>query len=368
MLWIILTGVFLYYFRYVLAYWGFYRLSGAHKKPTSDSKHDPQIEHQNSIWYHTVRNMENTMTKELTFKQNTLPVPEIDVSELNPELFQYLTKNKTQPLVIRGLVNGTKAVKLWNSDYFVKNYGDAKILSINKPKGFNAYTSFNQSILSGIMTIGQTIGLMKTNGHYINNVTQIFQEFPELVDDLDLDKIKKIDDAIDSKNWLKINMFMGPKDTGSSLHCAVGGNFFFNIHGKKKWILIDPKYSYALKSTPSNSFSFVISGLDIENSGGTSLQLIPKHEIILEPGDVLYNPPWWWHYVKNIEEFNIGCAIRDHTVYWQSWYNNPMFMFLSPYSWKLNPWFIYIAKIIKGESLRNDSMKSDLSIINDLVN
>lgn len=207
-------------------------------------------------------------------------------------------------------------------------------------------------------------------GYYINNVTEIFQQYPQLINELGLDAIKRIDDSINQESWLKVNMFMGGPETGSSLHCAVGGNFFFNVHGKKRWILIDPKYTRFLRSTPSENFSFVISGLDLQNPEHSSIinDYIPKYEVVLEAGDTLFIPPWWWHYVHNETPFTIGCAVRDHTVYWQSVYNNPMFMFMSPYIYKLNPMLLKCVEFIKGRDyLLETSMKSDKYIMKDLA-
>jgi len=202
---------------------------------------------------------------------------------------------------------------------------------------------------------------------YVNNVTQIFHDYPNLVDELNLDTLKTAEPKISPKTWLKINLFMGGPGTGSSLHCAVGGNFFFNVHGRKKWVLIHPKYSKFLKSTPSKDFEFVISGYDMENQSEI-LKKIPKYEVILEPGDVLYVASWWWHYVKNMTDFTIGCSVRDHSAYWQSFKNNPMFMLMSPYPIRINPLILKLAKLIKGrEYLLESSMKSDQDIVHNLT-
>jgi hypothetical protein len=40
--------------------------------------------------------------------------------------------------------------------------------------------------------------------------------------------------------------------------------------------------------------------------------LIPKYEVVLEPGDVLYSPQWWWHTVDNLS-LTVGVAMRFRT-------------------------------------------------------
>ena len=39
----------------------------------------------------------------------------------------------------------------------------------------------------------------------------------------------------------------------------------------------------------------------------------PYYTTILEPGDVLYNPPWWSHAIRNITEKSVGVANRMMT-------------------------------------------------------
>ena len=33
---------------------------------------------------------------------------------------------------------------------------------------------------------------------------------------------------------------------------------------------------------------------------------LPRLEVILEPGDVLFNAPWWWHTVENLDDLTVG--------------------------------------------------------------
>ena len=37
---------------------------------------------------------------------------------------------------------------------------------------------------------------------------------------------------------------------------------------------------------------------------------VPVYSARLGPGDVLINPPWWWHAINNVTGATIGCAAR----------------------------------------------------------
>ncbi len=393
---------------YFVLYFCVYRFSGAHEKPHTDSKHDPTMTHQKNIFTRMLRYFENYLfeqyKKECPYsvykncscrdfycvhqqefdKTNeliTMPMPSMTLgsdNDTNRRTFLSQTNNKRRPVVIKGLVKDCAACKKWDANFFKENYGQTKLLTLNKTEDFKgaAYTSFTQKLDCGYVSMADSIENMinaadsNVQSVYINNVTKLFNDHPELVDDLELDRLKCIDTAINSESWLKVNMFMGGPGTGSSLHCAVPGNFFFNIYGKKKWILIDPVYSKYMHSTPSKEFSFVISGHDLENLNqfSTHNKFIPKYEIILEPGDVLYIPPWWWHYVHNETDFTIGCAVRDHTIYYQSLLNNPTYMLQSPYIYTLNPFALKIVEFFKGRNyLLQSSMQSDKYVMEDLT-
>jgi len=49
-----------------------------------------------------------------------------------------------------------------------------------------------------------------------------------------------------------------------------------------------------------------------DQAGFPLYNVIPKYEVVLEPGDVLYSPQWWWHTVDNLGE-SIGVAMRFRT-------------------------------------------------------
>jgi hypothetical protein len=400
---------------YFVLYYFLYKFSGAHNKPKTDTKYDPTLQHQNNVFYKMVRFYENLKTKSLILQHSsknisssakypnpdpinvpfcdqnnglnsippetlqTLPLQSMQLdsdNKINKKIFLEKTSGKRIPIVIKNLIRDCDARNKWSPSFFKDNYGSTKLLTLSKENtNKKAYTSFTQKLDCQYITLEQSISNMlqtenTNNVLYINNITEIFSKHPELIKDLNLNNISKIDESINEDTWLKVNLFMGGSGTGSSLHCAVAGNFFFNVYGKKKWILIDPMYTKYLKSTPSENFGFVISGYDIENIEqlGKLNEIIPKYEIVLEPGDVLYVPPWWWHYVHNETDFTIGCAVRDHTIYYQSIYNNPMFMLMSPYIYKLNPLFLKIVEFFKGRNyMLKKSMESDKYIMKHLT-
>jgi Cupin-like domain len=114
--------------------------------------------------------------------------------------------------------------------------------------------------------------------------------------------------------------------TGSPLHCARHANFFIQVVGSKKWTLIEPKYSLFLHPI----LAYNIPGCISETLPSVT-ETLPRQEVILNPGDVLFNPPWMWHQVENMPGFTIGCATRE-LRFWGTLKNNPMFTILQEFT------------------------------------
>jgi len=86
------------------------------------------------------------------------------------------------------------------------------------------------------------------------------------------------------------------------------------VKGKKRWQFISPEHTYlcGMMIHPSSLHCAAnITGL--QNTWRDLDELykyIPIYECNLEEGDVLLNPPWWWHSIKNLTEFSVGIPTR----------------------------------------------------------
>jgi hypothetical protein len=107
-------------------------------------------------------------------------------------------------------------------------------------------------------------------------------------------------------------------ETGTGFHCADGHNLFLDLRGRKEWTFIHPSYNPVMMPGLSRYSVYAVSEIDDEIFVGLDqihakhpiLRYVPKYRVLLEEGDVLYNPPWWWHRVLNQSKLTIGCATR----------------------------------------------------------
>jgi hypothetical protein len=139
-----------------------------------------------------------------------------------------------------------------------------------------------------------------------------------LVEDLQLERIRR-DLTTPGSAWDELvttNLFVGATHVFSAVHAAPAGNFFLNLVGRKAWTFVDPRYAGHLHALPSRPFQYLKSaygGSRAQAELGNAehpLQMLPRYTVTLEPGDLLYNAPWWWHEVDNLDDFTVGCAVR----------------------------------------------------------
>lgn len=240
-------------------------------------------------------------------KNNTYILPSIRADQIS--LIQKYTNNYRTPLVIKGLIKDFPCVKKWDIEYLKKNCGQFFVKGFTKSNGKEILTDqFNNvKVLENVRFSNACDMIQNGEQIYINNFHSIFIDCEILQKDLDLKKLNEIT-PIEYADTSQL--FFGPKGTGTTLHCAMKSNVFYNVKGEKKWTFIDPKYSEYLSAVLSNNGIFVVSKLNYFKDKNI-LRNIPKFEYTLEEGDVLFNPSWWWHCVENMSEYTIGVANRS---------------------------------------------------------
>ena len=243
-------------------------------------------------------------------------IPTINASELTQEIFEQLSDNYRKPVVIKGYLKESNAVKLWDENYLkdiIDDNFEITILEKEDELKLNDYK------------MNDFFENMKSNYIYINNDNTIFSNYPQLFNDIK-DKFYDLINTLQNSGLRNIhiaNLFIGyntpDKVKGSNTHCGGSGNFFCMIKGSKKWTLVDPKYSVFLKGRVSESGIHAQTLLDMPDTDISNdppiLEYLPRYEIVLEPGDILWNAPWWWHRIRNVNDgLNIGLAIRNNKV------------------------------------------------------
>ena len=116
--------------------------------------------------------------------------------------------------------------------------------------------------------------------------------------DLDLQKIRPGFATPSDKGFISAQFVIGKTSadpsvspTGSDFHCAAGNNWFIQVVGRKRWEFIMPEYSAYVWPLKGGLYNFWNAQKDMEGA----VQHIPREYVDLEPGDMIFNPPWQWH-------------------------------------------------------------------------
>lgn len=262
-------------------------------------------------------------------------LPSIDDADITPERFRALSHNRQHPIVIRGFGRQFAAVRDWSAGHLAERLGDTECLAMKlapSPQG-------PVSVIP--MRIADFLDRMGRERLYVNNNTDLFASHPELAEDLELPSIAdRLLGAGRLHELVTTQVFIGGTHVFSRMHHAPAGNMFLQITGRKRWTLIDPAYTAHMLPVPAQPFQYCMSGLlgfRVQQENGKPagiLANLPRYTVTLEPGDLLYNAPWWWHEVDNLDPFTVGCAIRHvptELLPDPSWRNQPLLTALSIY-------------------------------------
>lgn len=156
-------------------------------------------------------------------------------------------------------------------------------------------------------------------------------KFNKTSSEKDLDKADEDDDEYDLDFWRPM-IWMSHPGVISQSHYDTQHNMFIQLQGVKRFYLFPPAtdlysfpnihYSYRQSQVPfhlprnSSKIHYSFSKVNSENT--------KAYEVIVKPGDVLYIPPYWTHYVESLS-LSLSLSILSPStteaalseIYWQ---------------------------------------------------
>ncbi|XP_076283025.1 HSPB1 associated protein 1 isoform X2 [Lasioglossum baleicum] len=129
-----------------------------------------------------------------------------------------------------------------------------------------------------------------------------FKDKPEILESVMWNRFGFEKTGSDSTLWI------GSKGAHTNCHQdSYGCNLIAQIHGRKQWLLFPPSSTNDFhvtripyeESTVYSKFNFFC---PTEEDERNILKIEAKPKLVtLEPGDVLFVPAGWWHYVESLE-------------------------------------------------------------------
>ncbi|MDP1800043.1 MAG: cupin-like domain-containing protein [Bacteroidota bacterium] len=207
---------------------------------------------------------------------------------------KYLKPQK--PLLIKGLANHYPAGKKWTIDYLKDVCGDVKVELFDNNNKDTSSTAFTAPDLK--MKFSKYVDLISKDepSNLRMFLFNMFKCKPKLRKDFPCPYMFK---GILGKMGY---MFFGSKNTKVRIHQDIDMSnvMLTQFHGRKRVVLISPEYSDLLYRLPFNTHSLV----DLDNPDYNKypgLAYVEAEEYILEPGDALFMPSGYWHYITYLD-------------------------------------------------------------------
>ncbi|XP_042301016.1 HSPB1-associated protein 1 [Sceloporus undulatus] len=137
-------------------------------------------------------------------------------------------------------------------------------------------------------------------------IARLFEDKPEHFQD-----IVWSDFGFEGRNGRESTLWIGSRGANTPCHLdSYGCNLVLQVQGRKRWYLYPPEDTTLLYPTriPYEESS-VFSQVNVANPDLTSYPQFKKaqaHVITLEPGQVLFVPRHWWHYVECIDPITVS--------------------------------------------------------------
>ncbi|KRF84388.1 bifunctional peptidase and arginyl-hydroxylase JMJD5 isoform X1 [Drosophila virilis] len=245
---------------------------------------------------------------------NSLPLPILaaverrasrcDIPQLEaPSILEFRTScyQALQPTLLLNTINHWPALSKWRDlNYLLKVAGN-RTVPIEIGSNY-ASDEWSQQLVKLRVFLHRQFG--PSNGradHEIEYLAQheLFAQIPALKADICVPDYCTVSSnnaaGVDIKAWL------GPSHTISPMHYDPKHNLLCQVFGCKSIILASPEDTanlYAHESEFLNNTSQIDAAKpDFERF--PLLRRVRFYELLLQPGDCLYLPPKWWHYVRS---------------------------------------------------------------------
>ncbi len=265
----------------------------------------------------------NNLAESLKKKGEGKLIPIERRKDLSIEEFKKHYVKKGIPVVMEGVAKDQPCVQKWSPEYFKDLHGDDEIILVvpNSEKDFE------------VITLANVIDNIKAGGKKYFRFYPLLARHPEHLKDFDYKWFKARKTRTIFKDAFQV--FIGGEGTFSDLHNANPPNLFVQVYGEKKWFLYSHYYTSIIDPIPAKSIyrsapikkQEAFNPFEPDYTGSYELlKYMDGYEVNLKPGDVLWNPPFYWHTVKN-ETDSIGVGYRWFDIGY-AFTISPLYMFL----------------------------------------
>ena len=201
---------------------------------------------------------------------------------------QYLLPGR--PVVLTGLVDQWPSFADWSLDWFDRLYGNLRLTANNSLEGRRE------------VQVGEYLRDIEHTSLYL--------------DALPLTRLAGMAEAIQVPEYCprdrptEVLVWVGPGatclDVHKDNHIPLDGNqnLLAQLYGSKRVVLVSPEYDDRMYPAPQAEHDYLRSQLRLDHPDPEKFPLfegVPRYETVVRPGDLLFIPAHWWHYVRSLE-------------------------------------------------------------------
>jgi len=228
--------------------------------------------------------------------------------DLSLEEFKNHYVKKGIPVVLEGAAKDWACANKWSLEYFKELHGKDEIVLVDQNTVDYSYE---------LTTLADVIDNIRSGGGKYYRFYPLLARHPEHIKDFDYEWLRE---RRTKPTWFDaFQVFIGGKDSYTPLHNANQSNLFVQAYGEKKWVLYSHYYSAILdpspvrnvyRSAPDKNGKGPFNPFEPDFSAPYELfKYLDGYSVHLKPGDILWNPPFYWHAVKNTTD-SIGVGYR----------------------------------------------------------
>lgn len=220
--------------------------------------------------------------------------------------FDALYAGPCKPVVIRNAINEWPALEKWNPEFFAREFGDTEVRpSVGLPDTEVPYFSRDVDHRKP-MTMKAFVERMDSGDRCYLDQASLLHYFEALGKDFDFD-------TLNAKDIKAVSIWIGAR-TRSGLHYDMADNFFVQLYGSKKAILAAPEEARSLHLFKDQHTKSQVAPQSPDLKAHPKFNNATVWEATLDPGDVMFIPKAWWHYL----------ASKDRSVSLNCWFGVPL--------------------------------------------
>lgn len=223
------------------------------------------------------------------------PIERIDAP--TPEVFEAEYVRRSRPVILRGAIDHWPAIARWSGAYFKERFGDRAVPAV-RSRGGALYDPKTGLHYEHVRVADYVDMLDGPRAGELYMLFRVHEAMPELMDDIVRPAYCR--DA----PWFRSRFWYAAPGTRGPLHRDLPRNLYAQVVGRKRFVMVDRRLT---RLVHRHSFASGVPNYSPVDAEAPDLARHPRFRDAprlvaeLEPGDLFYIPPLWWHQAHAVD-------------------------------------------------------------------